>query len=140
MKIPQIACFLFIASSLYAGAGATEYGKNVEVKKVLVTGTTANGMPILYPKNGTPEVKVLMVDISPGAETGWHRHPLPAIAYVLSGSVTVELENGKRYTARAGESFAEVVGTRHNGRNTGREPVRILLTVIGQKGMPVTEK
>lgn len=140
MKIPSFVCFLFLAGSLFGFAEPSEYSKNVEVKEVLVTGTTANGMPIVYPKTDAPQVKVLLVEIAPGAETGWHSHPLPAVAYILSGSVTVELENGKRYTAREGESFAEVVGTRHNGRNTGTVPVKILMTVIGQKGVPVTEK
>lgn len=140
MRTLPIAWCLFFAGSLFCSAEPQEYTKGVVATPVLVTGSTANGAPIAYPKTDAPEVKVLVVDIPPGTETGWHRHPIPAVAYVLTGSVTVELENGKRYTARAGEAFAEVVGTLHNGHNTGTEPVRIIMTVIGQKGVPVTEK
>ena len=135
-----IAWLLFFAGTLVGFAEPKEYAKGVVARTVLITGTTASGAPIVYPRTDSPEVKVLVVDLPPGSETGWHRHPLPAIAYVLSGSVTVELENGKRYTVHAGEAFAEVVNTLHNGHNTGPEPTRILMTVIGQKGVPVTER
>ena len=138
MRVFPIACLLFLAGAPFCTAEPKEYAKGVVAKQVLVTGTTANGSPIVYPKTDTPEVKVLVVDIPPGAETGWHRHPVQCVAYVLTGTVTVELENGKHYTAHAGEAFAEVVNTLHNGHNDGTEPVRIIMTVIGQKGVPVT--
>jgi len=117
-----------------------EYTKTITVASLLATGTTASGQPIVYPKTDAPEVRTLLVEIPAGAETGWHRHPMPAYAYMLSGSVTVELENGTRYTFHAGEAFAETVGVLHNGKNTGTEPARILMTVTSQKGVPTTEK
>ena len=140
MKTSPITSLLLFVSTLFCAAEPKEYSKGVVVTPVLITGTTANGAPIHYPTTDNPEVKVLRVEIPPGAETGWHKHPLPAVAYVLSGSVTVELKDGTNYTVHAGEAFAEVVNTLHNGHNTGSEPVRILMTVIGQKGVPVTEK
>lgn len=117
-----------------------EYPQAVVVQSVLQTGTTASGQPIVYPKTDSPEVRILMVDIPPGTETGWHRHPMPCYAYVLSGSVTVELKNGTNYTFHAGEGFAETVGTLHNGKNTGKEPVKLVMTVTGAKGVPTTER
>lgn len=140
MRTHGLAWLLFLTSSLCCTADPKEYSKGVVVTPVLVTGTTTNGAAIAYPKTDSPEVKVLMVEIPPGAETGWHRHPLPAVAYVLSGSLRVDLENGQHYSVQAGQAIAEVVGTLHNGHNTGTEPVRILMTVIGQKGVPITEK
>jgi len=106
------------------------YTPAIVVTPLLVTGATASGQPIVYPKTDSPEVRMLLVEIPAGAETGWHRHPMPAYAYVLSGSVTVELEDGKRYTFHAGEAFAETVGVLHNGKNTGTEPARIVMTVL----------
>lgn len=119
---------------------AEEYAKTIAVKTLMATGTTASGQPIVYPKTDSPEVRTLLVEIPAGAETGWHLHPMPAYAYILSGSVTVELKNGTRYTSHAGEAFAETVGVLHNGKNTGTEPVRILMTITSHKGVPTTEK
>jgi quercetin dioxygenase-like cupin family protein len=117
-----------------------DYGKAIAVQTLLQTGTTASGQPIVYPKTDKPEVRMLLVEIPPGTETGWHRHPMPCYAYILSGNVTVELENGKSYTFHAGEGFAETVGTLHNGKNPGKEPVKILMTVTGEKAVPTTER
>lgn len=117
-----------------------DYSKGIVVQSLLQTSTTASGQPIVYPKTDSPEVRMLMVDIPPGAETGWHRHPMPCYAYILSGSVTVELDNGKNYTFHAGQGFAETVGTLHNGKNSGKEPVKLVMTVLGVKGVPTTER
>jgi len=119
---------------------AGEYTKGVAVKPLLTTSTTASGQPIVYPKTDKPEVRMLLVEIPPGGETGWHQHPMPAYAYLLSGSVTVQTATGKTYTFHAGEAFAETVGVLHNGKNTGTEPARILMTVTSQKGTATTEK
>ena len=129
------------ACALGAESGTPgEYARSVVVTPLLVTGTTASGQPIVYPKTDAPEVRVLLVEIPPGMETGWHLHRMPAYAYLLSGSVTVELKNGTHYTFHAGEAFAETVGVLHNGKNTGTEPARLIMTVTGEKGVPTAEK
>ena len=138
-KIGLLATLLVALPHLgRAEPASVDYGKAIVVQSLLQTGTTASGQPIVYPKTDAPEVRMLLVEIPPGTETGWHRHPMPCYAYVLSGSVTVELENGKSYTFHAGEGFAETVGTLHNGKNTGTEPVKIVMTVTGEKCVPTT--
>ena len=59
------------------------------LKKTSVTG---NGQKITYPLTDKAEVTAMIVDLPPGAETGWHKHPVPVYAYVISGNLTVELE------------------------------------------------
>lgn len=87
---------------------------------------------------------MLLVELPPGAETGWHTHPMPCCAYILSGQITVEVRDRKghstKHTYRAGQAIAETVNTLHNGKNTGKTPVRILMTVVGVKDVPVAEK
>ncbi|MES2568766.1 MAG: cupin domain-containing protein [Verrucomicrobiota bacterium] len=137
----------FLPFYLVAGlAGAAEpepktaeYAPAVRVEPLLQATVTANGMPIQYPKTDHPEVKMLLVEIPPGAETGWHKHPMPCYAYMLAGSVTVELESGKRNVFSAGQAFVETVDTLHNGKNNGTEAVRILMVITGEKGKPVAE-
>ncbi len=116
-----------------------DYNKGITVSPLLVTSTTADGAPIVYPETDTPEVRVLLIEVPPGAETGWHTHPMPCYGYILSGSITVELADGTKHTFTKGQALAEIVNTAHNGKNTGTEPTRILMTVISSKGVPITK-
>ncbi len=112
----------------------------VRATPILRTTTTSGGQPIVYPKTAQPEVSALLVEIPVGAETGWHRHPFPCYAYILSGELTVEVEGGKINHFKAGDAMAETVDLLHNGKNTGSEPVRLVMFVTGEKGQPFTVK
>jgi quercetin dioxygenase-like cupin family protein len=110
------------------------------VKRILQTSTTTSGDPIHYPDVADPEVESLIVEIPAGGETGWHTHPVPAYAYILAGTIEVDSEGGAKRIFKAGDSFAEMVDHRHNGRVVGDETVRILMIVTGQKGMPFSTR
>ncbi len=87
-KIQLIAPFLFFFIIFgYASALASEYegGKVTLIKKAT---TAANGQRLAYAKTETPEVTAALVEIPPGGDTGWHSHPIPAYAYVVSGAIT----------------------------------------------------
>ena len=123
------------------GAFAEEsYKPAVKVKRVLQTTTTTSGDPIRYPTVSDPEVQTLFVEIPPGAETGWHTHPVLAYAYILAGTIEVDSEGGGKRIFKAGDSFAEMVDHRHNGRVVGDETVKILMIVTGQKGVAFSER
>lgn len=122
-------------------AAASGYKQGVSAKVLIKTGVTANGGKIVYPVTDSAEVTALTVDLAPGAETGWHKHTIPVYGYVLSGSLEVELEGGKRFAYTAGDAIIEVVDTFHNGRNNGDMPVKLLVFYLGIKGQPaVTRK
>ncbi|WP_051711399.1 cupin domain-containing protein [Andreprevotia chitinilytica] len=133
-----------IVALLAAGAMSAHaedaYNQAVVAVPVLKTTTTSIGQPIQYPATVKPEVTSLRVDIPPGKETGWHTHPVPGFAYVLAGTLTIELEGGKQLQFNAGQGFAEVVNTLHNGKNLGTEPVKLLVTFAGESGSPFAVK
>jgi quercetin dioxygenase-like cupin family protein len=83
-------------------------------------------------------VTALEVEIAPGKETGWHKHPVPGYAYVLSGILTIEMEDGQHFQFEAGKALVEVIHTPHNGKNLGTEPVRLVVFFIGEAGKPFT--
>ena len=114
------------------------YTKQISVTPLLCTAKTACGQAIAYPKTNSPQVTAVLVDIPPGAETGWHQHPFPCYAYILSGKLTVEVKGEKPRELHAGEPLVEVVNTTHNGVNKGSEPVRLVLFVTGEKDKPFT--
>jgi len=102
--------------------------------------TTANsvGQPVVYPGGGTSEVTAMLVEMAPGEETGWHKHPVPLLGYILSGQLTVCQASGEKRTVRAGEVSLESVDKIHNGVNDGTEPVKIIIFVTGRKDEPFT--
>ena len=116
------------------------YQESVKVTPLLKTTRDAGGKPIVYPGGKDAEVTGIMVEIPAGGETGWHIHTVPCFAYVLEGEVHVEMENGRTNVFKAGEAIAEAVALRHNGRNRGSVPAKIVFFAAGTHGQPFTVK
>jgi quercetin dioxygenase-like cupin family protein len=82
----------------------------------------------------------MTVELAPGAETGWHKHPGPVYAYVVAGKLSVTLESGKELAYGAGDAIIEVVNVMHNGKNSGSEPVKLAVFYLGTEGTPTVIK
>jgi quercetin dioxygenase-like cupin family protein len=121
-----LSLLLAIPSALYPES----YDSSVQVQENLSTTTTWDGASIHYPP-GTAKVAGAIVTLAPGAETGWHTHPVPCLALILEGELLVELKDGRTKKLKAGETFAEVIGTAHNGKNTGKAPLKIAVFYAG---------
>jgi quercetin dioxygenase-like cupin family protein len=127
---------LFCLFLLPPVALAADYNPGVTAKVLQKTGVTNGGQKISYPCTDRAEVTAMTVELAPGAETGWHMHTMPVYAYVVSGTLAVELEGGKSFSFKAGDVIIEVVDTRHNGRNLGTEPVKLTVFYLGAEGLP----
>lgn len=133
--------FLFDGEWLGAEPDASDgYQAQIRVQPLLRTTTTTAGQPVVYPSTENPEVTAVLVEIPSGAQTGWHKHPFPCYAYILSGALTVEMEGGKSHHFQAGDALVESVNVLHNGKNTGTEPVKLVMFVTGEKEKPFTIK
>jgi len=128
-------CFVTVLLVVSAGYGA-DYKSGVTARVLGKSMVTGNGSRIVYPGTDKAEVTLVDVELAPGAETGWHKHPVPVYAYVVSGSIAVELENGMKRTYAAGDVIFEVVDTLHNGKNTGTVPVKMTVVYLGAEGTP----
>ena len=106
-----------------------------KITEILETTTTAAGQPIRFPQ-GENQMTGFIIELAPGGQVGRHVHPVPLFAYILEGTLTVEVEGHATRTFRAGEGFVDVVNLWHNGRNLGDRPVRFLVVFAGQKGTP----
>jgi quercetin dioxygenase-like cupin family protein len=105
-------------------------------QELLATGTTVVGEPIRYPTAGPAHITASIVTIAPGAPTAYHRHPVPMVAYILEGELTVDYgDHGKRIY-RKGDALVEAMDVRHRGMNLGAEIVRLLAVYIGAEGTP----
>ena len=110
--------------------------KNVEVSKVLVSSVTSNGTPLRYLQTAQPEVTVLVVRVPPGGSTGWHQHPVPVYAYMLNGTLNVEIKGGQTSVFKKGDAILEVMNTLHNGYNSGSETATLVVFYTGAVGVP----
>jgi len=85
------------------------------------------------------EISVVRITVPVGKKLPIHKHPMINVAYMLEGELTVHTETGEQRTFHAGEPIVEVIDTWHYGENTGNEPVEMVVTYVGEKGMPLTE-
>ena len=61
---------------------------------------------------------------------------MPSFGVVLQGELEMKLKNGKTNVVKAGDALAEVVNTAHSGKNTGTEPIQLLIFYAGAVGLP----
>ena len=123
-----VVMFLCVANVSYAAKKevllkTTSTWDNTEYKKLKI-------------KN--PEVTVLRIIINVNEELQMHKHDLVNVAYVKKGTLTVITDDGKAITLKAGEALPELIGKYHYGRNTGKEPVELIVFYLGQKGTPLS--
>ena len=128
---------IFMVVFICFGANA-QYNKDVVLETILKTDTTSIGQKIVYPNFVNEEVTIVKVILPPGKSTGWHKHFFPVFAYVLQGTLTVEIEKMKALQFPVNSSFSEVVNTLHNGVNNGKEDVILIAFFLGEKGKPLS--
>jgi quercetin dioxygenase-like cupin family protein len=128
-----LSLLLAIPSALYPES----YDSSVQVQENLSTTTTWDGASIHYPP-GTAKVAGAIVTLAPGAETGWHMHPVPCLALILEGELLVELKDGRTKKLKAGDTLAEVINTPHNGKNIGKVTLKIAVFYAGNTELKTT--
>jgi quercetin dioxygenase-like cupin family protein len=82
------------------------------------------------------EAVTARVDIPQGVSVGKHTHPGEEVAYVMQGTLQVEID-GATKTVKAGEPFLIPAGKVHDAKNIGTGPAQVLATYIVEKGKPL---
>lgn len=91
-----------------------------------------------YPQ-GTPQLSLMRLSIPPHTSLPWHTHPMPNVAYLLSGELTVEdKESGETHTFRAGQAINESVNSAHRGYTTS-VAAELLIAYAGVEGQALSE-
>jgi quercetin dioxygenase-like cupin family protein len=117
-----------------------QYNNDLIIEPILKTDTTSLGQKINYPNTANSEVTMLKITIPPGKTTGWHEHGNPVFAYVLKGTLTVELEGNKVLKFAENSSFSEVIHTAHRGINKESSDLVLLAIYLGERGKPLSVK
>ena len=118
------------AWSQYSGAVGAVGAKSTTL---LQTSKTAIHQDLQYPHQNA-EVTALLVELAPGGQTGRHMHPVPEVACVLDGTVTVAIDGHGEKVYKAGDCLVEAINAWHNGMNKGTRSVKILAVFVGEKG------
>lgn len=132
-RTPGVILGVLLGLALIAGIGWAQVG--FKASPVLQTTTTAAGQPIRFPQANN-EVSALIVEIAPGGDTGRHKHPIPALVYMLQGVITLEEDGQPTRVYKTGEAFVETVDTWHNAFNKGTTVAKALVVFAGEKGKP----
>ena len=78
-----------------------------------------------------------VAEFQAGATVGKHMHPGEELAYVLEGTLRIEIDGQPPVTKKAGEVFFVSAGRTHNATNIGSGMARVLGTYIVEKGKPL---
>ena len=124
--------FILLLALLATGAQAQE-SNYYPVQELLVTGKTTVGEAIQYP-SGAPKITVAVVTVAPGSPAAFHRHPVPLVAYILEGELTVDYGEKGVKTFRQGDAVVEAMSLPHRGMNLGGGVVKLLAVYIGADG------
>ena len=116
----------------------TNLSYSAEKEVLLKTTSTWDNAKYKKLKIKKPEVTVLKIIINVGEELPMHKHDLVNVAYVKKGTLTVITDKNKEITLHEGESLPELIGKYHYGKNTGEEPVELVVFYIGEKGTPLS--
>lgn len=104
------------------------------VQELLVTGQTVVGENIQYPTTGAPKITVAVVTVAPGSPAAFHHHPVPLVAYILEGELTVDYGEKGVKTFRQGDALVEAMNVPHRGMNLGSGTVKLLAVYVGAEG------
>ena len=129
--------FVFLYFPL--NALALEASATIKVTPLIQSTQSWNGASIAYPA-GQAQITGLMIEIAPGADTGWHQHPAPSFGVITQGTLEVTLRDGQVKRLQAGDALIEVVNTDHIGRNVGDVPVKLIVFYAGTVGQVLTVK
>ena len=117
---------------------ATNSSYSAQKEVLLKTTSTWDNAEYQKLKIKKPEVTVLKIVFNVGEELPMHKHDLVNIAYVKKGTLTVITDDNKEITLHEGEVLPELIGKYHYGKNTGNEPVELVVFYIGEKGTPLS--
>ena len=132
-KVIKLAAMLFI---MILCTATVSYSAEKQV--LLKTTSTWDNAEYKKLKIKNPEATVLKIVIGVNEKLPMHKHDLVNIAYVKKGTLTVITDDNKEITLHEGEVLPELVGKYHYGKNTGNEPIELIVFYLGQKGTPLS--
>ena len=109
-------------------AGKEELAQGKELQRAAVAGAKGK------------EVVLVLREMPPGKESGKHSQSGTEVAYVLEGSMTLEVQGKSPVTLKAGDSFQTGPRQVHNVRNaSATAPGKALVFYVVEKGKALSD-
>ena len=122
----RVLCTLFLVAMPLAGAAA---GRSTATN-TRVTLVYQHELPNVPGKS----LKAVLVEYGPGGHSEAHTHPPSAFIYatVLEGAIASRVNDGAVTTYRAGQSFSELPGDRHevSANASKTNPAKLLAVFV----------
>lgn len=138
MPLSHLIKSLLLALMCASLVGCSHSTHEVQVEHLLKTTHAWEGTPYYTYPAGQPEISVLKITLPPNTPLKWHTHPIPNVAYVLSGELLVETKAGKKKALKPGQVLPEVVNILHRG-TSGNGPVELIVFYAGSVGTPLSK-
>ena len=82
------------------------------------------------------ETAMLAITIAPGGSSGRHTHPGDCYGTVSEGAVELRVDGREPRRVSVGDAWHNPRGVVHELRNVGDTPVRVVNTLVVDKGKP----
>ena len=129
MKRPTIIAFVLLVAVGIAGILNAAQQPTLTQTEVLRRDLSIDGREVIQMLNVIPPG---------GTSSGKHTHPGDEIAYVLEGSIRVEIDGQPPAILNAGQAMMFPAGRPHFAVNVGTGTARAVATYIVEKGKPRT--
>jgi quercetin dioxygenase-like cupin family protein len=84
------------------------------------------------------EASMFLAELGPGANMGKHYHPGDAFAYILEGTMLLEIVGSQSVTLKPGQSGSLPPRTVHDDKNASQSaPLKFLVFHVAKKGDPL---
>jgi quercetin dioxygenase-like cupin family protein len=121
-----LALGITIGASLTGFVNAMQHAKVTELYKANLV--TSDGK----------EATMFLAELAPGANMGKHYHPGDAFAYILEGTMLLEIAGKDSVTLKSGQSGSLPPGTVHDDKNASQTaPLKFLVFHVAKKGDPL---
>ncbi len=87
-------------------------------------------------RDESKEAVMLAITIASAGSSGRHTHPGDCYGTVVEGTVELRVEGREPRRVSAGEAWHNPRGVIHELRNVGESPVRVVNTLVVDKGKP----
>jgi quercetin dioxygenase-like cupin family protein len=126
MKRFQISGFALLCGVLLTGAAIAQ---NPGIQRTVVTRAD-----ISVPGR---ESIIARVEIAPGASAGRHTHAGEEISYITDGGLELLIDGQPARKLKAGDGFIVPAGAKHDARNIGSQPLKLVAVYVVEKGKPL---
>jgi quercetin dioxygenase-like cupin family protein len=124
------------AASLAALGLAGFSAQSLHAQDALKAGTVLQKTDVA----GGQEGMLVLREVPPGGESGFHTNTGGEIVYILEGSVILEVRGKEPVTIKQGAAFATKAGELHNVKNaSATEPCKALAFYVAKRGTPMED-